>query len=1797
MLRQQMITKRLAVMGTVLAAMMYTASARATLVFHFDPNDTRTMFQYGFEDNRFGTVPATQIGDPVGWMMDTRVPSVPTPDPDNGLDGFIDGQQGNPDNRALLGYHPTGTVLNYLDTGNNDNLLIFRNNSGLADGFLTAADGNIGTLIIAGRVDPAGTGNSYLLGFLDSSPTGGVDSSDGFGLRYNHSNQMFEGIVKQSVAGAVSVPAGDWFVASYAWNGPAETATLSVQTAAGTFNDTAAASLVALDSTRLRIANNAAANSGLLGQLGDILYYNDIDDHSAVVTQLANDYLSIAQLIVNRETGNVSLVVPNTGGAITNVVGYSISSESNAIDATGWLSIADNYDAGNPGPNQRDPDNQWTKLTDSSSVNELAEFEFQGNGGANAGADFLVGTSTNFGNVWERYYREDLKIEVALSNDVVIELPVKFTGNDDLPFRFGDLDFSGEIDYDDLLDVLKPNYGMDTSALPLGPARYSLGDMDENGMVDLVDFLLLNEAYLAANPGASALSWNGAAVPEPATWAFALGGCIAFSARRFRRAVSLVALALLTCVTFSPQQSSAGTILEVDFEHLVSGSTIGNATRIQDSSGNRFHGFWGGGDAANNTPVQKAYGKVVVNNEDNQGYVILRPNLADGGPGAPNSWWGEGNTSSQVPYFDIEANKSYTFEAVLNWNGNTQANDGIMGLLAQTGDSEWWIRENNGNLEYVWDDGPNRHVNTGTININSLIDNSNWHHVGITFARDALDPGNVVVTSYIDYQQVHQESLPSGFGAITYQGNAAGDIRFGAYNDSAAARFDGLMAHFRISDEVLPVDQFLPVPIPEPTFWALSLIGCTILCGRRVCSTAFGLVLSIVALLTLVPQQSHATIGGVVDINLQHLVPGTTISDGTRIQDSSGNRFHGFWGGGANANNTPVFSPFPDAGAVINNEDNQGYIILRPNLEDGGPGSPNPWWGEGNTSNRVPYFDIEADKSYTFEAVLNWNGNTQANDGIMGLLAQTGASEWWIRENNGFLEYAWDDGPNRRTNTGTIDINSLIDNSDWHHVGITFARDALDPGNVVLTSYIDYQQVFQETLPAGFGTITYQGNATGDIRFGAYNDSAAARFDGYMRHFRISDEVLDVSDFLPLPQAPEFFIEVNTGNGIVKLKSETGGALDMDAYRLTSEMGTLSSALWNSLELQDYEEQGPDSGWIELGTSANELSEGFLGGSSILPSPTEISLGQIYTNIGNEDPTLRFEYHVPGTDVNSFIELPIQYVSGGVVPGDYNGDGFVNAADYVVWRNSLGSDTNLAADGNGNDVVDTGDYTYWKQRFGGSAGSGANLASAVPEPTSMFLLGSLAVAFIVRRAGGMARILVLAIGGLAVVTSTANADAFVDRQYTLGDDPFEFATPGGFPGLTYDSMGVNLNAFPGAINTGAYQDLIVTGAQYVDVGTSGLQRPGAGLNELGMTFNGVDNRLHSIASLNLPNNTWRNPDFFPTGIDLLYDPPSATGVDGTGDGEYRPAFPHSYAGINQRAMQAWVRPNVAGLNGTRQDVILDTNEHGFVITANNTWGMLFDDVLTDTEILVTDTLDSNGWVHLMALGGISKTNGPNTTLGGALLINGMVVASSNAVYDASAAVLSIGSNLAGTGNFYHGEIDDIEMLVWGNNSWRGPGATQQELGYLGGANWGSLAAEDNQWIAMQLEAAAMAASVPFIPEADVNLDGILQGDGTGSIATDDVSAFIAAYGFKNEIGAIPVGDWVSRQNGDLNFDGVADIRDALMLRDALLASGSGSFDLGLLNGTTVPEPSGVVLAVGLLSALGWLAKKRTSVAR
>ncbi|HEY3392496.1 MAG TPA: PEP-CTERM sorting domain-containing protein [Lacipirellulaceae bacterium] len=99
------------------------------------------------------------------------------------------------------------------------------------------------------------------------------------------------------------------------------------------------------------------------------------------------------------------------------------------------------------------------------------------------------------------------------------------------------------------------------------------------------------------------------------------------------------------------------------------------------------------------------------------------------------------------------------------------------------------------------------------------------------------------------------------------------------------------------------------------------------------------------------------------------------------------------------------------------------------------------------------------------------------------------------------------------------------------------------------------------------------------------------------------------------------------------------------------------------------------------------------------------------------------ESGLTGANFNTFFSVTGTHLSDGytltslfgALDGDFNNDGKVDAADYVVWRKTDGSQPG---------------YDEWRTNFGRTAGSGSALGSAaVPEPSALVLLAAAIAAF------------------------------------------------------------------------------------------------------------------------------------------------------------------------------------------------------------------------------------------------------------------------------------------------------------------------------------------------------------------------------------------------------------------------------------------------------------------------------------
>jgi hypothetical protein len=327
------------------------------------------------------------------------------------------------------------------------------------------------------------------------------------------------------------------------------------------------------------------------------------------------------------------------------------------------------------------------------------------------------------------------------------------------------------------------------------------------------------------------------------------------------------------------------------------------------------------------------------------------------------------------------------------------------------------------------------------------------------------------------------------------------------------------------------------------------------------------------------------------------------------------------------------------------------------------------------------------------------------------------------------------------------------------------------------------------------------------------------------------------------------------------------------------------------------------------------------------------------------------------------------------------------------------------------------------------------------------------------------------------------------------------------------------------------------GPTYVNV--QALSRPGAGAGALGVQFNGASSQYLSGNGLGSPREGGN-----------LYGR-------------------NNYA--NDRLMQVWVRPTLN--NSMRQEVISDTFQFGIFISDTGMWGHTYGSDVAPPELgddFVTNTpVAFNQWTHVM------QRTFDNDSV--ALYVNGVAVSRFNADYEEATGGsgdlnMYVGANSGAIGNFFTGQIDDIKLHVAGV-------FTPQDNPIP--VNWGAVnLGTENDFIANQ-----------NLVTGDVNGDGVVNGTGSGPVATDDVSFFISHWLDLRTVNGFVMGDLTSRTTmGDLNFDGRTSLADWAILRGAHAAG--ASLDLGALLGASIPEPSTAVLVCLALAAIpGWCRRR------
>jgi T5SS/PEP-CTERM-associated repeat protein len=348
------------------------------------------------------------------------------------------------------------------------------------------------------------------------------------------------------------------------------------------------------------------------------------------------------------------------------------------------------------------------------------------------------------------------------------------------------------------------------------------------------------------------------------------------------------------------------------------------------------------------------------------------------------------------------------------------------------------------------------------------------------------------------------------------------------------------------------------------------------------------------------------------------------------------------------------------------------------------------------------------------------NVNAIINDGGVGAVKVEGSNAQWI--NSGFLEVG-------HLGQGTLEIKAggRVESAS----GII--GNDVDPSTVTVSG-LNSQWINSGTLEigkSGNGTLRIQPGATvsvaqntrlfgnGRLRLegGTLSTTEVSFQNG--GQFLWSAGTLHVgiiqSDLF-IPNGGVLAPGNSAGSTVVNgdytqqtgatLAVEIGGTAASTQYDRVTVHG--NAVLGGNLQLSMLDSFVPSSADRFFIFEANN----FLGPTSVTGAFANVANGQRLTT---SDGLGSFLIHYgAGSAFDPDQVVLSNFLSTDGLPGDFNHDGTVDAADYVVWRKGLGT------------VPTQENYNIWRNNFGRTAGSGASAAgsgsAAAPEPATFILL-------------------------------------------------------------------------------------------------------------------------------------------------------------------------------------------------------------------------------------------------------------------------------------------------------------------------------------------------------------------------------------------------------------------------------------------------------------------------------------------
>jgi hypothetical protein len=200
---------------------------------------------------------------------------------------------------------------------------------------------------------------------------------------------------------------------------------------------------------------------------------------------------------------------------------------------------------------------------------------------------------------------------------------------------------------------------------------------------------------------------------------------------------------------------------------------------------------------------------------------------------------------------------------------------------------------------------------------------------------------------------------------------------------------------------------------------------------------------------------------------------------------------------------------------------------------------------------------------------------------------------------------------------------------------------------------------------------------------------------------------------------------VDPATGAATLENQSTFNVNINSYVIQSASGVLNTGGWTPLETS----LGVPGGWAASTGTATRIAEGNLSGSTfVAANGGSLALGSpVNPTLLDDETDLIFQFSTApaGGSGGAAVRGGVLFETSAVptLPGDYNQDEKVDAADYVVWRKTDGTP-------NG--------YNLWRNNFGLTAASGGAASSPaltsveVPEPALPMMIAILSTVLFVR---------------------------------------------------------------------------------------------------------------------------------------------------------------------------------------------------------------------------------------------------------------------------------------------------------------------------------------------------------------------------------------------------------------------------------------------------------------------------------